>query len=69
MGLDTPSVDYGQSTDFASHVALYEENIYGLENVANLDGLPATGATVIALPMKLEGGSGGPVRIVAHLPE
>lgn len=69
VGLDTPSVDYGQSTDFASHVALYEENIYGLENVANLDGLPATGATVIALPMKLEGGSGGPVRIVAHLPE
>lgn len=69
MGLDTPSVDYGQSTDFAAHVALYKENIYGLENVANLDGLPATGATVIALPMKLEGGSGGPVRIVAHLPE
>lgn len=69
VGLDTPSVDYGQSTDFAAHVALYEENIYGLENVASLDGLPATGATVIALPMKLEGGSGGPVRIVAHLPE
>lgn len=69
VGLDTPSIDYGQSTDFASHVALYEENIYGLENVANLDSLPATGATVIALPMKLEGGSGGPVRIVAHLPE
>lgn len=69
VGLDTPSIDYAQSTDFASHVALYEENIYGLENVANLDSLPATGATVIALPMKLEGGSGGPVRIVAHLPE
>ena len=58
-----------RATDFASHVALYEENVYGLENVANLDGLPATRATVIALPMKLEGGSGGPVRIVAHLPE
>lgn len=69
VGLDTPSVDYGQSTTFESHVTLYQENIYGLENVANLDSLPATGATVIALPMKLEGGSGGPVRIVAHLPE
>lgn len=69
VGLDTPSIDYGQSTDFQSHVTLYQENIYGLENVANLNDLPATGATVIALPMKLEGGSGGPVRIVAHLPE
>lgn len=69
VGLDTPSIDYGQSTDFQSHVTLYQENIYGLENVANLDELPTTGATVIALPMKLEGGSGGPVRIVAHLPE
>ena len=68
VGLDTPSIDYGQSTDFQSHVTLYKENIYGLENVAALDELPATGATVIALPMKLEGGSGGPVRIVAHLP-
>ncbi len=69
VGLDTPSIDYGQSTDFASHVALYRKNIPGLENVANLDKLPATGATVIALPMKIEGGSGGPVRIVAFLPD
>ncbi len=68
VGLDTPSIDYGQSTDFQSHVTLYKQNIYGLENVADLNELPATGATVIALPMKLEGGSGGPVRIVAHLP-
>ncbi len=69
VGLDTPSIDYGQSTLFESHVTLYKQNIAGLENVANLDDLPATGATVIALPMKLEGGSGGPVRIIAHLPE
>lgn len=69
VGLDTPSIDYGQSTLFESHVTLYKENIAGLENVANLDEMPATGATVIALPMKLEGGSGGPVRIIAHLPE
>ena len=69
VGLDTPSIDYGQSTDFASHVALYRGNVPGLENVANLDSLPAAGATVIALPMKIEGGSGGPVRIVAFVPE
>jgi kynurenine formamidase len=42
--------------------------VYGLENVANLDQVPATGATLIALPMKIEGGTGGPVRIVAILP-
>ena len=69
VGLDTPSIDYGQSRLFRSHVTLYKENIFGIENVANLNELPATGATVIALPMKLEGGSGGPVRIVAYLPE
>ena len=69
VGLDTPSIDHGQSTDFGAHVALYKANIPGLENVANLDKLPATGATVIALPMKIEGGSGGPVRIVAFVPE
>jgi kynurenine formamidase len=69
VGLDTASLDYGQSTLFGSHVALNTHNIPGLENVANLEALPPTGATVIALPMKTEGGSGGPVRIVAYLPE
>ena len=69
VGLDTPSIDYGQSTDFQSHVILYQEDIFGIENVANLDQLPPIGATVLALPMKMEGGSGGPARVVAHLPE
>lgn len=68
IGIDTPSIDYGQSTDFQSHVILYTENISGFENVANLDLLPETGAFVIALPMKIEGGSGGPLRIVAFVP-
>lgn len=68
VGIDTPSVDYGQSTDFAAHVALYAENISGFENVANLDLLPEAGAYVVALPMKIEGGSGGPLRIVAFVP-
>ncbi|MHC4937321.1 MAG: cyclase family protein, partial [Planctomycetota bacterium] len=68
VGIDTPSIDRGQSTDFRSHVVLYSENISGFENVASLDLLPARGAYVIALPMKIEGGSGGPLRIVAFVP-
>jgi kynurenine formamidase len=68
FGLDTPSVDYGQSTNFAAHVILYGANIPGFENVAGLGQLPATGSYVVALPMKIEGGSGGPLRIVAFLP-
>jgi kynurenine formamidase len=68
VGLDTPSLDHGPSTDFIAHRILSDANIYGLENVANLDRLPATGATVIALPMKIKGGSGAPARIVAILP-
>ena len=65
IGLDTASIDYGQSTLFESHRILFEKNIPALENVANLDQLPVKGFSVIALPMKIKGGSGGPVRIVA----
>jgi len=68
VGIDTPSIDYGQSTDFGAHVTLYAENISGFENVANLDLLPESGAFVLALPMKIEGGSGGPLRIVSWVP-
>ena len=65
VGLDVASVDYGQSTDFRTHQILYEQNISGFENVANLDKLPIKGAYIIALPMKIKGGSGAPLRIVA----
>lgn len=68
VGIDTPSIDYGQSGDFAAHVVLYTSGIPGLENVANLGTLPETGSFVVALPMKIEGGSGAPVRIVAFIP-
>ncbi len=68
VGIDTPSIDYGQSTDFRSHVILYGENIAGFENVGNLGSLPEAGAYVVALPMKIGGGSGGPLRIVAFVP-
>ena len=68
VGLDTPSLDHGPSTDFPAHRVLGAANVFGLENVANLERLPATGATVIALPMKIKGGTGGPTRIIAILP-
>lgn len=65
IGLDTPSIDYGQSQDFKSHVILLGQNIPVFENVANVDQLPAKGFQIIALPMKIKGGSGGPLRIIA----
>ena len=67
IGLDTASIDHGQSTLFESHRILFEKNIPAFENVANLDQLPLKGFSVIALPMKIKGGSGGPLRIVAFL--
>jgi len=67
IGLDTASIDYGQSTLFESHRTLFDKNIPAFENVANLDKLPSKGFSVIALPMKIKGGSGGPLRIVAIL--
>lgn len=69
IGLDTPSLDYGQSTDFMVHRILLGRNIPGFENVAGLDQLPPVGATIVALPLKIRGGSGGPLRIVARLPD
>jgi kynurenine formamidase len=68
LAVDTPSIDYGQSTDFIVHQIVNGADKPGFENVANVDRLPAIGATFIALPMKIEGGSGGPTRIVALLP-
>jgi len=67
IGLDTPSIDYGQSTLFESHRILFAENIPAFENVANLEKLPVKGFRVIALPMKIRAGSGGPLRIVATI--
>ncbi len=69
VGVDTPSIDYGQSKTFRSHQILYEQNIPGFENIANLDQLPVKGAHIIALPMKIKGGSGGPLRMVAWVGE
>jgi kynurenine formamidase len=68
VGIDTASLDHGPSADFAAHRVLAEANVPGLENVAHLELLPEIGVTLLALPMKITGGTGGPVRIVAWLP-
>lgn len=68
IGLDTPSLDYGQSKAFEAHQVFMGANIPGFENVANLDQLPANGFYVMALPMKIKDGSGGPLRIIAGVP-
>jgi len=68
VGLDTASIDFGKSDKFETHVILLGRNVPVFENVAHLDRVPARGASVIALPMKIKGGSGGPLRIVAWVP-
>jgi kynurenine formamidase len=68
VGLDTPSIDPGRSTTFETHRILSAANVPAFENLANLDRLPPTGIRVIALPMKVLRGSGGPLRAVAIVP-
>lgn len=68
VGIDTASIDYGQSTKFETHVVLLSQNVPVFENLANLHDLPARGFDVIALPMKIVGGTGGPLRIIAVVP-
>lgn len=69
IGIDTPSIDYGQSKLFKCHQIFSKLEIPIFENVANLDQLPPKGAFVIALPIKIKGGSGAPIRIIALLSE
>jgi len=65
VGIDTASIDRGQSTDFRAHRVLSAAQVPVFENVTNLNRVPAEGFHVIALPMKIEGGSGGPLRTIA----
>lgn len=67
VGIDTASIDHGKSTHFETHVTLMTHNVPAFENVANLDQLPAVGVYVVALPVKIRGGSGGPLRIIARI--
>jgi kynurenine formamidase len=68
LGVDTASIDHGPSKDFPVHRVAGEANVTGLENLARLEDVPETGAWVVALPMKIAGGSGGPLRVVALVP-
>ena len=69
VGIDTASIDHGQTRDFPTHQRLFRDNVPALENVANLDKLPSYGFSLVALPMKIAGGSGAPTRIVAVIEE
>jgi kynurenine formamidase len=68
VGIDTASIDHGQSATFETHVALLSHNVLVFENLADLHGLPTRGFDVIALPMKIATGTGGPLRIIAVIP-
>lgn len=68
VGLDTPSIDHGPSRDFIAHQIFGGANVSIFENVAAVDRLPPKGATIYAIPMKIKGGSGAPLRIFAILP-
>ena len=68
IGVDTASIDHGPSRDFRVHRIINGADKPAFENVAHVGDLPASGATVIALPMKIGGGSGAPLRIIAVLP-
>ncbi len=68
IGIDTPSIDNGQSTEFLTHRILCASGITAYENIARLDEVPEKGAYIVAFPMKIKGGSGAPLRIAAILP-
>lgn len=68
VGLDTPSIDYGQSKDFQTHRFLCAHNVTAYENIANLGQVPPTGSYLVVAPMKIRGGSGSPLRLFAWVP-
>ncbi len=65
IGVDTLSLDFGPSTDFATHVTLLQAGKYGLEGIAALASVPPSGALVIVGGPKFMNGSGGPSRVMA----
>ncbi len=68
IGVDTLSVDPGAARGFATHGVVNGNGKFHLENVANVHLLPEAGAYLIVAPIKIEGGSGGQVRIFAVIP-
>src|SRR6202022_4941668 len=72
LGVETVGTDAGQAggfdPPFPSHTFLHGAGKFGLTSLVNLDVLPATGAVVIATPLKILHGSGSPVRVIAIMP-
>ena len=69
IAIDTPSIDYGRSKDFKVHQTLFAADKLALENIANLDKLPESGATLYVIPMLIKEGTGSPARVFAIIPE
>jgi kynurenine formamidase len=69
VGIDSTSFDNSKQADRRSHRILFENDIPGIENIANLDKLPAKGTYLFGLPMKIKGGSGAPIRVIAFVPD
>lgn len=69
LGIDSASIDYGPSADFIAHRIAAAAGTANLENLTNLKALPANNFYLLALPMKIGGGSGGPVRVIALVPK
>jgi kynurenine formamidase len=67
IGIDTASIDHGQTHNYPTHQRLFRDEVPALENIADLSNVPADHFTVVALPMKIGGGSGAPCRIVAMI--
>lgn len=68
MGIDTLSTDIGASKDFAQHRAFLKHGGVNIENLANLDTIPQRGGFLLAAPLKIAKGSGGPARVLAFVP-
>jgi kynurenine formamidase len=68
LGIDTLSIDYGLSKDFAGHKLSHGGGLYHIENMTNLDKLPARGAAIFVGALPIEGGSGSPARVLAIAP-
>lgn len=69
IAIDTPSIDYGKSTEFMVHRIMFAADKLALENIANLDKLPAGGAVLYVIPMLIADGTGAPARVFAVFPE
>lgn len=72
VGVETVGTDAGQAArmqpPFPNHFIMHGSGKFGLAGLCNLDQLPAAGAIVIAAPLKIVGGSGSPLRVIAITP-